>query len=98
MVRSSLNCVSPVSYPWTYRAACRYLAVHGPSSADLVGGAVWRDRPRGRVTSSGGGGDYAAQMLLGRMKAAGLVCHSRAHREGSTRWEVTPLGRAEADR
>ncbi len=34
----------------------------------------------------------------GRMKKAGLVRHSRAHGEGSTRWEVTPLGRAEADR
>ena len=78
---------------WNRHAACRYLAANGPQPADLVGAAVWKVR-KGRVTSSGGGGDYAAQMLLGRMKKAGLVRHAPS--EGSTRWEVTELGMKEA--
>jgi hypothetical protein len=81
---------------WAYHYACRYLAANGPASADMVGAAVWKDKKRGRVTSPGGGGDYAAQMLLGRMKKAGLVRH--AHSEGASRWEITPLGRVEAAR
>lgn len=56
--------------------------------------SVWQGKKRGKTSSSGGGGDYAAQMLLGHMKRAGLVRHAPS--EGSTRWEVTPLGRAEA--
>lgn len=79
-----------------YYLACRYLAENGPSSADMVGVAVWEGKKRGRVTSSGGGGDYAAQMLLGRMKKAGLV--RLALSLGSSRWEVTELGRTEAAR
>lgn len=78
----------------TYYYACRYLAANGPQSADMVGTIVWKGKKRGRVTSSGGGGDYGAQMLLGRMKKAGLVRHARS--EGSTLWEVTELGRKEA--
>jgi hypothetical protein len=81
---------------WAYHDACRYLAANGPASADMVGAVVWKGKKRGRVTSSGGGGDYAAQMLLGRMKKAGLV--RLAHSEGSSRWELTELGRAEAVR
>ena len=79
---------------WSYYYACRYLVANGPATADMVGAAVWKGKKRGKTTSSGGGGDYAAQMLLGRMKKAGLVQHARF--EGATRWEVTPLGRAEA--
>jgi hypothetical protein len=60
----------------------------------MVGATVWKGKKRGRVTSSGGGGDYAAQMLLGRMRKAGLV--RAIHSEGSSRWEVTALGRSEA--
>lgn len=56
---------------------------------DDVGGAVWSER-KGRVTSSGGGGDYAAQMLLGRLKKAGLVEHAPS--EGSSRWRLTAKG------
>ena len=37
-----------------------------------------------------------AQMLLGRMKKAGLVCHAPS--EGSSLWELTATGRAEADK
>jgi hypothetical protein len=78
---------------WSYYYACRYLAANGPATADMVGAVVWKGKKRGKTTSMGGGGDYAAQMLLGRMKKAGLVRHSQG--EGSTRWEVTPLGHAE---
>lgn len=41
--------------------------------AVLVGGAVWGRNRRSRGCSGHGGGDYAAQMLLGRMRKAGLV-------------------------
>lgn len=80
-------------FPWTYYYACRFLSASGPQSADMVGSILWRDRKRGRVSSSNGGGDYAAQMLLGRMRKAGLVRHARSEGRGSTRWEVTALGR-----
>jgi hypothetical protein len=76
---------------WSYYYACRYLAANGPATADMVGAVVWNGKERGKTTSSG---DYAAQMLLGRMKKAGLVQHARF--DGATRWEVTTLGRAEA--
>ena len=79
---------------WAFYYACRYLVANGPQPADMVGAVVWKGKKRGKTTSMGGGGDYAAQMLLGRMKKAGLVQHAKS--EGSTRWEVTPLGRAEA--
>jgi hypothetical protein len=79
---------------WVFHYACRYLAANGPQAADMVGAVVWKGKKRGKTTSMGGGGDYAAQMLLGRMKKAGLVRHARS--EGSTLWEVRPLGRAEA--
>jgi hypothetical protein len=74
--------------------ALQYLVENGPSAADMVGIYVWAGKERGRVTSSGGGGDYAAQMMLGRLKAAGLVEH--AHTEGATRWVVTSRGRRAA--
>ncbi len=85
----------PVKIRWSFHYACRYLAANGPSTADDVGAVVWKGKKRGRVTSSGGGGDYAAQMLLGRMKKAGLVRHAASI--GSTRWEVTSAGLAEAE-
>lgn len=69
--------------------ALAYLLKHGASDCFLVGNAVWPERA-GRISANGGGGDYAAQMLLGRMKKAGLVQH--AHSTGSTRWEITPAG------
>jgi hypothetical protein len=70
---------------------CRYLSEHGPQAASIVGAVLWRGRKRGRVVSTNGGGDYAAQMLLGRMRKAGLV--RLAWSEGSSLWEVTTLGR-----
>lgn len=70
----------------TIQRALRYLATidhHGTDAGD-VGGAVFVKRS-GRIASASGGGDYAAQMLLGRMKKAGLVEHSR--------WRITAAGR-----
>jgi hypothetical protein len=57
-----------------------------------VGSAVWPDRVvrSGRGVANGGGGDYAAQMLLGRMKKAGLVEHAPS--EGSSRWRLSQGG------
>jgi hypothetical protein len=52
---------------------------------------LWRDKKRGRVTSSGGGGDYAAQCFLGKLKRAGYVRHAES--PGSSLWEITPAGR-----
>jgi hypothetical protein len=92
METSKANAHAPIR--WSYYYACRYLAANGPATADMVGAVVWKGKERGKTTSMGGGGDYASQMLLGRMKKAGLVRHAPS--EGSTRWEVTPLGRAEA--
>jgi hypothetical protein len=71
--------------------ALHYLITHGPSTADTIGIHVWAGRKRGKTTSMGGGGDYAAQMLLGRLKSAGLV--QQTHGEGSTRWEIATRGR-----
>lgn len=76
---------------WTFYYVCRFLSANGPQAADAVGGVAWAGKQRGRVTSSGGGGDYAAQMLLGRMKKAGLVRHARS--DGSSLWECTPAGK-----
>lgn len=67
-----------------------YLAKHGPSGCSDVGTVI--DNRRGRVSAVQGGGDYAAQMLLGRMKKAGLV--RQAASDGSTLWELTPAGHA----
>lgn len=57
-----------------------------------VGEAAWPDRiiRSGRGVSVNGGGDYAAQMLLGRLKKAGLVEHAPG--EGSSRWRLTVNG------
>jgi hypothetical protein len=57
-----------------------------------VGNAVWPDRPLrgGRGVSVNGGGDYAAQMLLGRLKKANLVEHAPSR--GSSRWRLTVEG------
>ena len=57
--------------------------------ASMLGALLWPSRT-GSVSSKDGGGDYAAQMLLGRMRKAGLVRTQQT--EGSSVWEVTPLG------
>jgi hypothetical protein len=63
-----------------------------------VGNATWPERAvrGGRGVSSNGGGDYAAQMLLGRLKKAGLVEHAPS--EGSSRWRLSEEGLREVRR
>lgn len=67
-------------------------AGHAGVAACEVGGAVWPDRELrgGRGVSHNGGGDYAAQMLLGRLKKAGFVEHASS--EGSSRWRLSVKG------
>lgn len=65
-----------------------YLHKHGPSGCFEVGEII--DNRRGRIAANGGGGDYAAQMLLGRMRKAGLV--RVGNYEGSSKWELTQPG------
>jgi hypothetical protein len=64
-------------------------------SAGEVGASVWPEREcrPGRGVSVNGGGDYAAQMLLGRLKKAGLVEYAAS--EGSSRWRLSEKGRSE---
>lgn len=78
----------------TTQRALRYLLKHGPSGCSCVGTVI--DNRHGRVSATTGGGDYAAQMLLGRMRKAGLVRHASS--EGSTIWELTPRGCLEAQK
>ena len=80
----------------TAQRALMYLFSRGGSgdvSCFDVGNAVWPDRVirGGRGVSVNGGGDYAAQMLLGRLKKAGLVEYAPS--EGSTRWRLSEEGR-----
>lgn len=74
----------------TYRALV-VLVGRGPLSADMFGAYVWRGKKRGKVSSSGGGGDYGAQMFLGRLKKQGFARTVEA--VGSSRWEATENGR-----
>jgi hypothetical protein len=62
----------------------------GPMTAGEFGAAMWPGRT-GRITSSSGGGDYAAQMLLGRLRAKGIVRTTLD--PGATRWELTSRGK-----
>lgn len=78
----------------TCRLALEALA-REPMSASCVGAIVWpwgERKRKGRVIASQGGGDYAAQMLLGRMRKLGLV--QVQHGEGSSVWELTEKGKA----
>src|SRR5680860_455088 len=67
-------------------------------SCGEVGAGVWPEREcrPGRGVSVNGGGDYAAQMLLGRLKKAGLVEYAPS--EGSTKWCLSTKGRNEVRR
>lgn len=64
-----------------------------PTAASLVGACVWPFRT-GAIVSSNGGGDYAAQMLLGRMRKSGMV--RTQHGPGSSQWELTGEGKKKA--
>ena len=59
-----------------------------------VGDAVWPggNGRKGRVSAGTGGGDYAALMLLGRLRNRGLVAGRTPSGEGSTRWYLTAAG------
>ena len=58
--------------PITERALA-ILRAHGePMAAGDLGSRLWPDRD-GPVMANHGGGDYAAQMLLGRMRKNNLV-------------------------
>lgn len=61
----------------------------GPLAAGLVGQAVWPNRTNVGIANHGGG-DYAAQMLLGRLRKRGLV--ETTMTEGSSRWQLTMKG------
>ena len=62
-------------------------------TAGEIGGILWQAR-KGRISSVNGGGDYAAQMLLGRMRKSGLV---RVHPRSITSvWILTPEGKERA--
>jgi predicted transcriptional regulator len=84
------------SLPSVTECALVFLAEagHHGLGASTLGARLWPSRTS-KGCSNGGGGDYAAQMLLGRMRKAGLVRTQRT--EGSSVWEVTPLGMAKAD-
>lgn len=76
----------------TTRRVLEYLMDHGDTAATCLGAAIWRDLQRNNVYArSNGGGDYAMQMMLGRMRREGLV--QTAIGEGSSQWYITPLGR-----
>ncbi|KKN21950.1 hypothetical protein LCGC14_0920150 [marine sediment metagenome] len=68
------------------------LLLDGPKVAWEIGAALWPQRT-GPICSSNGGGDYAAQMLLGRLRKKGLVRVCAG--EGSSVWELTKQGRTE---
>jgi hypothetical protein len=59
------------------------------------GAEMWPARTS-KTTSNGGGGDYAAQMLLGRLRKAGFV--RVQPRSITSIWELTALGHSEAER
>ncbi len=74
--------------------ACRELKGRVMTAIEL-GAALWPDRTGRRGQSICGGGDYAAQMLLGRMRKLGLV--RTTHDPGASRWELTLNGHRVAD-
>lgn len=67
------------------------LNASGPMCAADLGGTLWAHKIRGRTSSSGGGGDYAAQMLLGRLRKLGLAKTVRG--DGASLWTITADGR-----
>lgn len=58
-------------------------------AASELGPRLWPNRS-GRIVSTNGGGDYGAQMLLGRLRKAGLA--RTLNTEGSSRWALTSEG------
>lgn len=81
----------------TQKACLTHLRDHrdGCDAAGGVGAALWPDRT-GAINSSNGGGDYKAQMYLGRLRKKGWVRvrYEGLYDAGSSNWELTPAGRA----
>lgn len=71
------------------------LLARRPMTAGELGNELWRTAMRrGRIASASGGGDYAAQMLLGRLRKAGLARTKYAGPgwAGCSVWELTEAG------
>lgn len=73
----------------------RWQPNYGGMAASSLGAILWPDRTS-HVIAQQGGGDYAAQMLLGRMRRAGLVRVLPG--SGSSRWGLTGEGHRAASR
>ncbi len=72
----------------------RYLMSIFPDgdSCSGVGSHAWgHDERHGAISAVQGGGDYAAQMLLGRMRTQGWV--NTLVSSGSSVWAIEPEGR-----
>lgn len=77
------------------RMALELLRDKEPMSAGCFGAALWPKRG-GPIIANHGGGDYAAQMFLGRLKSRGLVQYAPS--KGSTLWELSAKGHRELGR
>lgn len=64
----------------------------GPLDCSTFGAKLWGAERRGRVSAVQGGGDYAAQCYLGKLRKRGLV--EVEWGEGSSSWVLTKAGRA----
>lgn len=73
----------------TERSVLRLLA-RGPRYAREVDAHAWPDAGSQRAAVTGGG-CYAAQMLLGRMRRCGW-CRTRNEGAGASLWEITDAG------
>lgn len=63
---------------------------HGTGCSNF-GAGYFRGERSGHVVANHGGGDYAAQMMLGRLRKQGLV--RVANGPGSSTWELTWEGK-----
>jgi hypothetical protein len=85
--------------PWKPNVAdlrtIAYLKTCGVDGAAAVevGAVIWPVRV-GHTVAAQGGGDYAAQMLLGRLRKQGLA--RTLNTDGSSRWSLTTKGRGVA--
>jgi hypothetical protein len=75
----------------TVDRALALLAHYGNMTAGELGARLWPGR-RSRGVSSNGGGDYAAQMLLGRLRKRNFV--GTIYGSGASVWAVTRDGRS----
>jgi hypothetical protein len=76
----------------TYQALA--LLEREPMVASAFGAELWRHRARGRTVSANGGGDYAAQCFLGRLRKRGLVETDKSPAGSMVSiWTLTPAGR-----